>query len=375
MHLITDLDVGGAEMMLAKLAEAFDRARFRTVVVSLMPPGLLGQRLSAAGIAVRSLGMARGVPDPRGLTRLVSLLRREPVDLLQSWLYHADLLGVVAARLAGVSRLCWNIRCTAMDPARYSRISAALPRLLARLSASPDAVLVNSAAAQRAHEELGYHPKRWAMIPNGFDVARFQPDIAAGPRRRRDLGLPGDAFLIGLPARFDPMKDHATFLAAAALFAARCGVARFLLMGRGVARGNTALERMIAARGLGERVLLLGERADMAELLPGLDVATLSSAFGESFPNVVGEAMACGVPVAATAVGDVGEIVGATGIVVPPGDAAALAGAWQRLYEAGETERRRRGAAARQRVVSNYALPAIARRYETLYEDIVSRGR
>jgi len=250
-----------------------------------------------------------------------------------------------------------------------------LPRLLARLSASPDAVLVNSAAAQRAHEELGYHPKRWAMIPNGFDVARFQPDIAAGPRRRRDLGLPGDAFLIGLPARFDPMKDHATFLAAAALFAARCGVARFLLMGRGVARGNTALERMIAARGLGERVLLLGERADMAELLPGLDVATLSSAFGESFPNVVGEAMACGVPVAATAVGDVGEIVGATGIVVPPGDAAALAGAWQRLYEAGEAERRRLGAAARQRVVSNYALPAIARRYETLYEDIVSRGR
>jgi glycosyltransferase involved in cell wall biosynthesis len=171
------------------------------------------------------------------------------------------------------------------------------------------------------------------------------------------------------------MKDHATFMAAAALFAARCAAAHFLLVGRGVDLGNATLARLTAEHGLGARVRLLGERSDMPAVLAGLDVATLSSAFGESFPNVVGEAMACGIPVAATAVGDVGEIVGATGVVVRPGDAVELAAAWQLLYDMGEPERRRLGGAARQRIVDHYALPAIARRYEALYEDLVSKER
>lgn len=368
MHLITDLDVGGAEMMLCKLVGAMDRRRFEMSVVSLLPLGPLAEGLAANGIAVRSLEMRPGVPDPRGLFRLVGLLRRERVQVLQTWLYHADLLGTIAARLARVPKLAWNLRCSDMDAARYAR----LPRLLARLSRQPDVVLVNSLAGRAVHERLGYRPRRWEVIPNGFDTERFQPDADAPRRLRADLGLPPDSFVICLPARFDPMKDHGTFLAAAARFAAEHPEARFVLLGRGVDPQNRALRAQVEAIRSADRFLLLGERGDMPAMLAGADIVALSSAFGEGSPNVVGEAMACGVAVVGTDVGDTAQMIGEAGLVVPPRDAVAMAAAWQRLYAMGTEGRRELGRSARQRIGERYALPAIVARYEALYGAMAS---
>ncbi|MEI7606934.1 MAG: glycosyltransferase [Rhodospirillaceae bacterium] len=368
-HLITTLERGGAEAMLTKLAKAHAGQGVRPLVISLTGPGIYGPELEAAGIPVWSLGLRRGVPEPGALLKLVGILRREKPDLLQSWLYHADLLALLAAPLAGVRRLAWNIRCSDMDMRRYSRLSRWLVALLARLSPLPDAVLVNSEAGRLLHHELGYRPKRWETIANGFDITRFRPDPEARRAVRAELGLPDDALAVGLIARFDPMKDHASFLAAAERVARRHPRARFVLAGLGIEPANPAFAAA-SSGALAGRASLLGPRADIPHLLAALDVGCLSSAFGEGFPNVIGEAMACGLPCVATDVGDSGRIIADTGRVVPPANPAALAEALDDLLDLPDDERRRLGAAARQRIEEHYALAIIAGRYLDLYREL-----
>ncbi|MGO8920861.1 MAG: glycosyltransferase [Stellaceae bacterium] len=375
MHLITDLEIGGAEMMLSRLVCAADNRRVQMSVVSMTTPGTIGACLTGEGVSVHALGMGRGLPDPRGLGRLVALLRRQPVDVLQTWLYHADLLGLLAARLAGVPRLLWNLRCSDMQGGYYSRVSAALPWLLARLSRQPDLVLANSESGRAYHEALGYHPHRWQVLPNGIDTDRFRPDGDARRRLCADFGLSPESFLICLPARVDPMKDHATFFAAAARFARGEAGARFILAGRGTGPGDPALRALVAESGCADRLMSLGERREMPSLLAAVDVVTLSSAFGEGFPNVLGEAMACAIPVVSTDVGDAAQIIGPTGLIVPPRDPVALAAAWQKLHGMEAGQRAAIGIAGRQRVIENYSLAVIVARYEALYEEMAPSAR
>lgn len=378
MHLITGLEVGGAEMMLKRLAIATDPRRCRVSVASLLEPGPVGAALASAGVPVHSLRMKRAVPDPRALPRLVSLLRRERCDVLQTWLYHADFLGLVASRLAGVRRLAWNIRGSDTDLAQYSRVVLVLRRVLARLSRWPDLVIVNSAAGKTTHERLGYHPHRWELIPNGIDPAEFKPDHEARGRLQRELGLPEGAFLVCLPARVDPQKDHDTFFRAAARLGAKHDDAYFLVVGRGT--DEPALENRAKALGVDARMRFLGQRGNMASLLAGVDLVTLSSGFGEGCPNVLIEAMGCGVPVAATDVGDTAEMITDPRLVVRPGDAEGLSDAWEVIRDMGRDGRRALGETLRQRVLDHYDLAGIARRYEALYEEIAgspvnARGR
>lgn len=368
LHLITGLEIGGAERMLAQLVTRTDRERFRPVVVSLTGPGRIGPLIEAEGVAVRSLDLRRGVPDPRGISRLLRLIRVYRPDVLQTWLYHADLLGFIARQLGPPARLVWNLRCTDMAG------SALLTRLLGACSEVPDAVIANSKAGQRYHQGRGYRPRRWVVIPNGFDTSRLRPDPEARRRGRVELGIPDDAVAVLLPARYHAMKDHANFLAAAAILAARYPEAVFALAGAGTEPTSSAPIDAVAAHRLGGRVLLLGERQDLASLYTAFDIVTLPSAYGEGFPNVIGEAMACGVPCVATDVGDVAEIIGDIGVVVPPRDADALAAGWERLIALGAPGRAALGVRARARIIEHYDLAAVVGRFEALYEELVRGG-
>ncbi len=370
LHLITELSTGGAETMLYRLLSAMDRTSFESRVVALAEIGPVGDAIRDLGIPVTTLGMPRAVPSPAGLTRLWRLLRDFRPHVLQTWMYHADLLGTVASGAVRVPALVWNIRCSDMDLGRYRRLTRWVVRACVHLSPRPSAIVVNSEAGRRRHEEMGYRPRRWMFIPNGFDLDRFRPDVVARTLVRRELGLANETPLIGLVARFDPMKDHRTFLQAAARLYERRPDVHYLLCGRGVDSANSALENMVRDLGIGRVVHLLGERRDIPTMTASLDVATMSSAFGEGFPSVVGEAMACGVPCAVTDVGDAALIVGDTGRVVPPGDPRRLAEAMEDLLEIGPEGRRRLGEAARRRIADNFALPAIATRYEKLYEEL-----
>jgi glycosyltransferase involved in cell wall biosynthesis len=364
LHLITGLDTGGAEITLYRLVAHSDNARFRHVVVSLIEPGPVGRQIAALGIPVHSLHMRRGMPDPRGVSRLRAELQRTMPDVIQTWMYHANLLGLLGAAFLRVP-VAWKI-CS-MLPDDLSRKTAMVGRAGAWLSSFPEAVVTNSEPVKTRHIQLGYRPKEWLVIPNGFDVAQFAPDAAARQSVRRELGLQDDVLLIGLFARFHPVKDHRTFIRAAGLLAAGRPEVHFVLAGTNVVADNETLRSAIAVSGAHGRMHLLGERADIPRLTAALDIASCSSS-SESFSNVVGEAMSCAVPCVVTNVGDLAHVVGDTGRIVPARDATAMAAAWAEFVDLGPAGRQETGWRARERVVTLFSLDNAVRGYEAMYE-------
>jgi glycosyltransferase involved in cell wall biosynthesis len=366
VHLITELNTGGAEQMLYKLATRIDRETFSPLVVSMTDRGPIGEKLASEGISVLHLGMRLGRPNPACLLRLCRLLREHHPDVLQTWLYHADLLGLVAGKASSVKRIVWGIRCSDMDLRNYSRLTTLTVWSCARLSRFPDAILVNSEKGRQVHERRGYSSRRMTVIPNGFDIERFRPDDTARKWLLAHLGLPRQARLIGFVARFDPMKDHKTFFRAASALSAKEDSAHFVLAGDGLVSSNAEVSVLIDAK-IRDKVHLLGRREDIPRLLAALDIATSASAYGEGFSNAVGEAMACGAPCVVTDVGDAEQIVGGTGEVVPPRSPELLCEAWKRLLALSLEDRKRLGEKARSRVVENFEIGRVVRRFEDFY--------
>jgi len=356
--------------MLVRLLSKMNGERFSNIAISVTDEGRLGRPLRDLGVPVHALEMRRGTLDPAGLWRLTRLLRQERPDLVQTWLYHSDLLGLIASRLTGVPRLAWNIRCSETDERYRTGLRGVLVRILSRLSAWPDVVIANSSAGVASHRRIGYHPRRWEMIPNGIDVDCFHEDAEARIDVRRELGLDQDCILVGLVARFDPLKDHPTFLRAAARLVQNGNDVRFVLIGAGMDSQNQELTQLIDTMGLAGRVFLLGERNDIPRLDAALDIGVCSST-GEGFPNMIAETMACGVPCVTTDVGDAAELVGASGISVPARDPDAMAAAFRELLDAGVEGRRQRGEAARRQIAGHFDLATMVSRYEALYTELV----
>lgn len=375
--VITNLATGGAEAMLLKLLTNLDRARFQPTVISLVGMGEVGPRIAALGVPVHALGMRRGgVPGPRALRRLARLLRQCQPDVVHTWMYHADLLGGLAARAVGCRRVIWGLRHSNLSKTENKRSTLWVARVCALLSgAVPAQILSCSARAKAVHAEIGYRDDKIHVIPNGFELDRFQPDAAARASVRADLGLPDEAPLVGLVARYDPQKNHAGFVQAAAQVAARMPQAHFVLAGAGVDAANGALQSAIAAQGLQQRMHLLGRRDDVPRLMAAFDVLASSSSYGEAFPNVLGEAMACAVPCVVTDVGDSAEIVGDTGRVVPPGDMDGLARELLAVLQLPVAERAALGGRARARVAAHYEIGHVTRLYEAFYEQVLAAGR
>jgi glycosyltransferase involved in cell wall biosynthesis len=372
LHLITGLDTGGAEVSLLRLTGAMDPDRFENIVVSLTVPGPMSTAIRNQGIKVDAIHMSRSLPTPGALWRLYRLVRAERPDVLQTWLYHSDLIGLLTGRAARVPAIAWNIRCSYMGDEYQVGIKGGLVRLLARLSTYPDAIIANSHAGKHEHAALGYNPKRWEVLNNGFDLAAFRPHADARERLRHDLNLPDDAILIGLVARYDPIKNHEGFLRAAAELQSTDQEAHFVLVGGGVDGRNRDLNALIDHLDIRERVHLLGQRDDVPRLTAGLDIATCCS-LGEGFPNVVGEAMACAVPCVVTDVGDAARIVGDTGIIVSAGDPQALARGWREMISRGAAGRTELGQQALARIESRFSLAHCVEKYQNFYDDLTER--
>jgi len=373
-HVITGLGRGGAEAMLRKLLGALPASSgFDHAVVSLTTVGAadaLDQEIDHT-----SLGLRRGSPNLLAVPRLRRYLNTWAPDVVQGWMYH----GNVAARLAaprGVP-IVFNIRHTLNRLSDEKASLRAVIRLGALLARGPVArVLYCSEAGRRQHEAMGYPPDRSVYIPNGFDCERFQP-VPEATRiaiRERELGLPDDAFLIIHIGRHHPVKNHEGLIASFAQLARRHPRAHLLLIGAGVTPDQPSLARSVASHGVEHRVRLLGQRDDVPRLLPACDLMVLASS-SEAFPNVLGEAMACGVPCVTTDVGDAAALVGEVGRVVAPGDGAALAAAMAAMMECPVHDMQLLKRAARARVVAEYSLPAVAARYADLYRGVVSESR
>ena len=365
LHVITGLEGAGAERQLVYLLRGVSGIQIQHEVVSLLDGGVYERDVRATGAGLHTLNMTRNRFSPLALFRLASLIHRRRPDIVQTWLYHADLIGLLAARLAGKAPVVWTLRSSQLELHHYSKLTGLTIKALSRLSRWPAAILANSTAGMNGHLAIGYRP-RWArVIPNGIDTNTFRPSESARQEVRAELGIGADTPLIGCIARHDPMKDHLNLFSAFARVAAN---ARLLLAGKGTEPGNHALTGQIDLAGLrSEQVIRLGERRDMDRIIAALDIVVLGSAFGEGFPNALGEAMACGVPCVATDVGDNAAIIGDCGSVVPPRDPQALAEAMSRLLALSSDERRALGLRARERIQKEYALSAMVRRYSEVY--------
>lgn len=344
MWITTGLGSGGAEMMLAQLVNGLPKLQH--VVVSLTAGG----KHAASLPNVHSLDMPAGKPTLSALWKLFRLVRREKPDVLMGWMYHGCLVATLAKfmRLKQVPMI-WNIRQSLYDLKLEKRGSAMVIRALAWLSWLPKRITYNSQLSSQQHEAIGYAKSKTQLIANGFDLAKWKPDV-----KRVFQLVPNElenSFYIGRFGRNAPMKDYPTFIEAAKLIHAKYPKTRFIIVGAETDQLDVP-----------PFIQVLGERHDLPQLTASLNIAVSSSAFGEGFPNVVGEAMACAVPVVATDIGDTRWVMGETGRLVPPRDPQALASACLEILESGLTQ----DLAARERIERHFSLTSVLGQFESL---------
>lgn len=374
LHIITGLNTGGAERALCALLAGGLAERFNCAVLSLADEGSMGEPIRELGVPVHMLGIRAGASGPGSLLKLRRLVRQLRPDVIQGWMYHGNLAASVAACLApDRPALAWNVRHCLYDLANERPLTRQVIRVNRALSRCPGAIIYNSRLSREQHERFGFAAERGVVVPNGFDLTRLRPDLEAGMAVRREFGLPLDVTVVGHVARFHPMKDHASFLRAAVRVARENSSAWFLLVGRDVSPENPALADIVP-QGLLGRFVFVGERSDPHRLMQAMDVFCLSS-WSEAFPNVLGEAMACGVPCVTTHVGDSADIIGNSGVVVPPYDSQALASGLQTMVRKSREKRRALGCAARARVKTHYGLDSVVRQYADLYRNIAGTER
>ena len=359
--------------MLHKLVSAGGH-ELRHSVISLQTKGTIGPKLEDAGAIVVALNLSGGrVPGFPALA-LVSHLRALQPDLIQGWMYHGNVAASVARTgMRKKPALCWSIRCSLNETRSDNWLTRTIVQIGGPLSRNAGAILYNSDRSRRQHEAIGYNPRRSVVIPNGFDVEALHPSPQLKQSMRQDLGIPEDAIVFGMLARLHPMKDHGSFLATAVETIAQTHNTYFVAAGRDVPslrETNSDLTRKA-----GTRLILLPEQPNVVQFMNGLDVCLLNSA-AEGFPNVLGEAMACGVPCITSDVGDCAAIVGNTGLVVPPRSPQETTAAALHLLRAGAGVRYELGQLARQRVIDLFSLDSVAERYKSQWIKVAaSSGR
>lgn len=375
LHIITGLATGGAERALYNLLQGGLSTKFNSHVISLSDAGNIAPQIEALGVPVTTLGMRTGRPSLAGLLKLRTVIKQLQPDLIQGWMYHGNLAATLARSMHSErAAVVWNIRHSLYQLKNEKLLTRQVIRANRFFSSSPDALLYNSHLSRQQHEVLGFVANKGQVIPNGIDLKRFSFSEDARQRIRAELSIPAEALVVGHVARFHPMKDHTNFLQAAERVALRYPHAHFLLSGCDVSPENASLKQKIPAS-LKSRCHLLGERSDVADLMSAMDVLCLCSAWGEGFPNVLGEAMAVSVPCVATDIGDSALVVGDCGVVVKPQDKMALAVGIESLLGLPATERRLLGGQARRRIEDKFALGAIVERYAALYKATILEKR
>ena len=372
LHVITDLALGGAETVLFRLVSAVN-VDVTHRVVSLHTRGIYGPKLEAVGVHVDALEMPRGRVTGRGIRRLRAIVREFEPDVVQTHLYHADLVGSFAARTAGQAPVVWGVHSTELGSLRATWKTRIVRRLCAVLSHSvPSAIVCAAEGTARLHARFGYDREKLAVIQIGVDLAQFRPDETERARVRTEWGVRPDEMTLGLLARWHPLKDHSTLLQALAIVAKSASRFRCILAGNGMTMENTALMDLIQGNGVADRVLLLGVRSDVSAVMNGIDIHVLSS-HSECSPLVVIEAMACGTPCVVTDVGDAALIVGDTGWIVPARAPEALAAGIESAMASIATHGKSSlGRQSRARIEAHYSLKTMAGAYTALWNRVVS---
>lgn len=372
LFVVRTLNRGGAERQLSQLALGLRRAGHEIAVAVFYAGGPFEHDLRAGGIPVHDLTKRGRWDTVSFLFRLMRLVRRMRPDVLHAYM-GANLFASALKPLFPRVKVVWGIRTARHDLRAYDWATRVGPWLHRMASPGADAIIANSEAARRQSAAAGLDGRQIAVIPNGIDCDAFRPDRTERARIRTAWGITDGTPLVGVIARLDPVKDHATFLRAAARVAAGHAEVRFVCVGGGTPRRRQELERLASELGVSARIRWAGERDVTRAVYGAIDLAVLSSSEGESFPNVVAEAMACGTPCVVTATGDAAVVVGDAGTVVPPRDPDALARAILGSLARSDAERASIAARARMRIEREYSLPKLVERTERVLAEIVPR--
>lgn len=372
VHIITGLGVGGAELMLSRLLRAHQELDYdiEFTVISLKGVDEIGSRIESLGIEVLALEIHGIFGVFRGTHKLVTILRRIKPDTVQTWLYHADLLGGIAAKIAGVPNIIWGLRGCKIPKRRFD-MTQFVVKLCARLSfVVPHKIVCCAESVKEYHQAIGYDLKKIVVIPNGYDTSAFQISALTKNKLREEFGISEATILIGIVGRFDPLKDHKNFITACHYLARRNEDLRFMMVGSGLDSDNAEIRRCVEEDGanIAEKFVLAGHRDDLPELLNIFDIYC-SSSTSEGFPNVICEAMLMGLPCVVTDAGDSREIVQNFGKVVPIRDSVKLAEALEELVLMSHEARVEAGVLARRHIRKNYSIDNIVKRFDHIYRN------
>lgn len=339
LFLARALTLGGAERQLVVLARGLAARGHDVTLATLYPGGPLEPELAGSSVTLTDLGKRRRWEALGVLHRLRRLVAERRPDVVHGYLTVPNLLALLAAGGRDGPAVVFGLRASDMAMAEYDRLARLTHALEGWAGRRATLAITNSAAGRAVALARGFPEARLVVIPNGIDLLRFRPDPAARARVRAAWGIAEGVPLIGHVGRIDPMKDHATFLRALARLPAAAATARAVVLAAGDAAARAGLEALAASLGLAGRVAILPAEPDPSAAYNGFDLLCSSSAWGEGFPNVVAEAMACGTPAVVTDVGDAAQLVGPWGRVAPPADPAALAAGLASVLEAGPAPR------------------------------------
>ena len=377
LFVSSGLGCGGAETMLFSLLQHMDRRRIIPEVISLTGLGDIGQKIRDLGIPVETSNFTRKTDRFQwsSFMRLCRKINSCRPDVVQTWQYHADLVAGAAARFSGIKAISWGVRNGDLLPGHTKRSTRIVRGISSALShCVPKAILFNSESSRKVHIRAGYDARRTKVIPNGFDIGKYAPNPSIRRALRHELMLDEHTPLVGFVCRNDPVKNHEGFLRAASMINAGIPGVHYVLVGPGIDHDNRRLSQIIGMMGMGERVHMLGYREDISILMAAFDVL-VSASHSEAFPNVLGEAMSCGVICVATNAGDSDQIIGDTGRVVPLRDMESLAEGVLAVLAMSKAERTALGMKARARIERKFEIGKIAVEYENYFISLTKEYR
>lgn len=364
LYVITDLNIGGAEHQVTRLGITLRRRGWEVQIVSMLPPQAFTIELAKAGIEIAHLGMRPGIPDPRAILRLSRLIRQWRPDLVHSHMVHANLLSRVTRLVTPMPILICTARST-NEGGRWRALAYRLTDGLCELTTH-----LSRSGADRAVRIGAVPARKVRVVPNGIDTHRFRPDATARARLRAELAL-GEYFVWLAAGRFAPPKDYPTMLRAFAL-ARKRKESLLLIAGQGPLQ--EACRRLTKELGVEDSVRFLGVRNDMADLMNAADAFVMSSLW-EGMPTAMLEAAACGLPIVATNVGGIPEILppDAQRYLTSPKDPQALSTLMIELMRLPLQQRQHLGQCNRHYVEAHYDLEEIANRWEDIYKEFLNR--
>jgi glycosyltransferase involved in cell wall biosynthesis len=368
LHIITSLLDGGAEGVLYRLC-CHDKMN-EHIVVSLRDQGKYGKLLSEHGIKIYTLNMKPGKFSIFALYKLIKILKNEKTNIVQTWLYHADFFGGIAARLAGINNLIWNVRHSDFNKDYTKKSLLILVKVLAKFSYFlPKKIIFCSKSSIKLHTRIGYQEYKMEYVPNGYDIQKFRPSPLKKSIFRKKIDMNNQVTLLGCVARFHPQKDHKNLIHALNILKRNKIFFRCILVGFGINKKNKILVNLIKEFDLDNEIILLGSQNNINRIMKKIDIHILASEYGEAFPNVVAEAMASGTPCVVTDVGDSSLIVGKTGWTVKTRNSKSLANSIMKAIKKSKSkEWNYQCQAARNRIVNKFTIKKMINNYNKIWQ-------